>query len=84
MRNQIEATILSSLFNLLLIVVPVGFALNYINAHPIAVVLVNLVAILPMAGMLGSTMDDLRLRTGNVVGILIYVSFGYASLSSCS
>lgn len=76
-RNQLQATILNSWFNLLLICVPVGFALNYTKANPIAVFFVNFFAILPLAGLIGTAMDDLRLRTGDVLGALVYMSFGY-------
>jgi hypothetical protein len=76
-RNQLEATILGSWINLLLITVPAGFALYYTNANPIAVFFVNFVAIIPMSGLLGGAMDELRVRTGDVVGALVYMSFGY-------
>jgi Ca2+:H+ antiporter len=77
-RNQLEATLGASWVNLLLVVaVPVGFALNYAHANPVAVFFVNFAAVLPMAGLLGYAMDELRLRTGDLLGALIYMSFGY-------
>jgi hypothetical protein len=76
-RNQLQATIFNSWFNVLLVCTPIGFVLNYTHANPNAVFFVNFVAILPLAGIIGTAMDDLILRTGNVVGALVYMSFGY-------
>jgi len=74
-RNQLRNTLFCSWINVLLVAVPVGFVLNYIHANRIAIFFVNFIAILPMATILGVAMDELRLRTGDVLGALVYISF---------
>lgn len=76
-RNQLERTLFNAWFNLLLLLVPVGFVLNYIHSNPVTVFFVNFLAILPLASLLGFAMDELRLRTGDIMGALVYMSFGY-------
>ncbi|TEY50715.1 hypothetical protein BOTCAL_0274g00140 [Botryotinia calthae] len=76
LRNQLDATIMSSWVNMLLIAVPIGIALNYTNVSPVAVFVVNFIAVFPVAALIGIAMDDLRRRTGDIVGALVYMSFG--------
>lgn len=76
LRNQLDATILSGWVNMLLIAVPIGIALNYANVSPVAVFVVNSIAVFPVAALIGIAMDDLRRRTGDVIGALVYMSFG--------
>jgi len=75
--NQLKATIFYSWINLLLFAVPAGLALYYVDANPVAIFFVNFAAVVPMASLLGLAMDELRLRTGDVLGALVYISFGY-------
>ena len=57
-RNQLQATILNSWFNLLLLFAPVGLALNYVNVN-LVTIFVNFLAILLMGGIIGAAMGDL-------------------------
>jgi len=81
-RNQLKGTLFCSWINILLFAIPVGFVLSYIHANRGAVFFVNFVAVVPMATILGIAMDELRLRTGDVLGAMIYISLG-ALRTSC-
>ncbi|KAK4193764.1 putative vacuolar cation/proton exchanger [Podospora australis] len=77
--NQIRRTILSSWINVLLIAAPVGIAINYIPAvSRVAVFVVNFIAIVPLAAMLGFATEEIALRTGETVGGLLNATFGNA------
>ncbi|KAK3948456.1 Sodium/calcium exchanger protein-domain-containing protein [Pseudoneurospora amorphoporcata] len=77
--NQIRRTLLGSWINILLVAAPVGIAINYVEAVPrVAVFVVNFIAIIPLAAMLGFATEEIALRTGEVVGGLLNASFGNA------
>lgn len=76
LANQLRATVFNSWLNVLLIFSPIGIALNYANVTPIAVFIINLVAIVPLAGMLGYASEEIALRAGETLGGLIHASFG--------
>ena len=80
--NQIRATLLNSWINILLVMVPVGIALNFVtNINPIALFVVNFIAIIPLAAMLSYATEEIALRTGETIGGLLNASFGYVSRS---
>ncbi|GIJ82607.1 hypothetical protein Asppvi_001116 [Aspergillus pseudoviridinutans] len=76
--GQLKATIFNSWMNVLLIAAPVGIALNYVNVDPVAVFVVNFVAIIPLAAMLSYATEEIALRTGETIGGLLNASFGNA------
>ncbi|KAL8967650.1 MAG: hypothetical protein Q9183_002816, partial [Haloplaca sp. 2 TL-2023] len=76
--NQFRATILRSWLNLLLVFSPIGIAVNYAHVTPIAVFIINLIAIMPLAGMLGYASEEIALRAGETLGGLVNASFGNA------
>ncbi|KAI4234865.1 MAG: hypothetical protein LQ349_003536 [Xanthoria aureola] len=78
LANQLRATFLNSWLNLLLIFSPVGIAVNYANVTPIAVFIINAVAIIPLAGLLGYACEEIALRAGETLGGLVQTSFGNA------
>lgn len=76
--NQIQRTLLSSWINILLVAAPVGIALGVIpNMNPIAIFVVNFIAIIPLAALLGFATEEIALRTGETLGGLLNASFGY-------
>lgn len=76
--NQIQRTLLSSWINVLLIAAPVGIVLGVIpNMNPIAIFVVNFIAIIPLAALLGFATEEIALRTGETLGGLLNASFGY-------
>ncbi|KAK4042858.1 Sodium/calcium exchanger protein-domain-containing protein [Parachaetomium inaequale] len=78
-RNQIQRTLFGSWINVLLLAAPVGIAINYIPAvDRIAVFVVNFVAIVPLASMLGFATEEIALRTGETMGGLLNATFGNA------
>lgn len=76
--NQIQRTLLSSWINVLLVAAPVGIVLGVIpNMNPIAIFVVNFIAIIPLAALLGFATEEIALRTGETLGGLLNASFGY-------
>ncbi|KOS37793.1 hypothetical protein ACN38_g11406 [Penicillium nordicum] len=76
--SQLRATILNSWINVLLIAAPVGIALYAVRANPIAVFVVNFVAIIPLAAMLSFATEEIAIRTSETIGGLLNASFGNA------
>ncbi|KAK3990034.1 Sodium/calcium exchanger protein-domain-containing protein [Cladorrhinum sp. PSN332] len=78
-RNQLKNTIGNSWINWLLLAVPVGFVVNYIpSISRVAVFIINFVAIVPLAAMLGFATEEIALRTGETLGGLLNATFGNA------
>ncbi|KAF2129499.1 Calcium/proton exchanger [Dothidotthia symphoricarpi CBS 119687] len=77
--KQIRYVILGAWINVLLIFVPVGFAVNYAHLNkPVVVFIVNFVAIIPLAAMLSNATEELAIRVGETMGGLLNASFGNA------
>ncbi|KAF2473960.1 calcium/proton exchanger [Lindgomyces ingoldianus] len=78
--QQFRAVILGSWINILLVFVPIGFALEYAHIHngAVPVFIVNFIAIIPLAGMLSYATEELALRVGETLGGLLNASFGNA------
>ncbi|TKA47004.1 hypothetical protein B0A49_12827 [Cryomyces minteri] len=62
----------------LTLMVPVGIALNYTGANPVAVFVVNFIAIIPLAAMLSYATEEIALRVGETLGGLLNATFGNA------
>ncbi|KAK3906881.1 Sodium/calcium exchanger protein-domain-containing protein [Staphylotrichum tortipilum] len=78
-RNQIQRTLFSSWINLLLLAAPAGIIVNYIHSvSRVVVFVVNFIAIVPLAALLGFATEEIALRTGETVGGLLNASFGNA------
>ena len=74
---QIRAIIMSCwCFGPLLLLVPVGFALNYAHVSGTANFFVNFGAMIPLAGMLGFVADQLADHLGDILGGLLIATFG--------
>ncbi|BCS30228.1 hydrogen/calcium exchanger domain-containing protein [Aspergillus puulaauensis] len=76
--GQFKATVLNSWINILLVAAPVGIALNYVKVDPVAVFVVNFIAIIPLAAMLSFATEEIALRTGETIGGLLNATFGNA------
>lgn len=76
---QFRAVFFGSWINVLLIFVPVGFAVFYAHipngSWPIFIV--NFIAIIPLAALLSYATEELALRVGETLGGLLNASFGY-------
>jgi Ca2+:H+ antiporter len=76
LKSQLRAILVSCWwFGVLLILSPVGFALNYANVHGIANFVVNIAVMIPLAGMLGFAADQLSHYLGEVFGGLLVATF---------
>ena len=76
--SQLRATLLNSYINVLLIMAPIGIALNFVKGiSPVAVFVVNFIAIIPLAAMLSYATEEIALRTGETIGGLLNATFGY-------
>jgi Ca2+:H+ antiporter len=62
--------------NWLLIAAPVGIGINFTKVNPLAIFLVNFIAIVPLAGILSFATEEIALRVGEVLGGLLNASFG--------
>jgi len=81
-RNQLQRTFLNSWINMLLVAAPVGIAINFVHGMtPIAIFVVNFIAIIPLAAMLSFATEEIALRTGETLGGLLNASFGYVFIS---
>jgi Ca2+:H+ antiporter len=81
-RNQIQRTLFNSWLNVLLLAAPAGIAINYVpSVNRVAVFIVNFIAIVPLAAMLGFATEEIALRTGETLGGLLNATFGYVCSS---
>jgi Ca2+:H+ antiporter len=77
--NQLQRTVLNSWINVLLVMVPVGIAVNYVKSvDRVAVFVINFIAIIPLAAMLSFSTEEIALRTGETLGGLLNATFGNA------
>ncbi|KAA6409369.1 MAG: sodium calcium transporter [Lasallia pustulata] len=76
--NQLKRTLFNSWINVLLIMAPVGIAVNYAHVQPVAVFVINFIAIIPLAAMLSYATEEIAIRTGETLGGLLNATFGNA------
>jgi Ca2+:H+ antiporter len=75
-QNQLNATLFNSWVNILLLAAPAGIACNYAGVDGKIVFVVNFIAIIPLAGMLGFATEEIALHVGESLGGLLNASFG--------
>ena len=73
--GQLREVLFRSWLYVLLLFVPIGIALNYAHVSPVAVFVINFIAIIPSNLVLSHAVEEITLRTGNVVGALLNISF---------
>ncbi|EFE29645.1 membrane bound cation transporter, putative [Trichophyton benhamiae CBS 112371] len=76
--GQLRATLFSSWINILLVAAPAGIIMYYLKVNSVAVFVVNFIAIVPLAAMLGYGTEEIAMRTGETVGGLLNATFGNA------
>jgi Ca2+:H+ antiporter len=54
----------------------VGIIVNYLHITPVAIFVINFIAIIPLAALLSYATEEIALRTGEVIGGLLNASFG--------
>lgn len=75
--NQMKNTLFNSWINILLIAAPVGIGLHFTTVQPVAIFVVNFIAIIPLAALLSYATEEIALRTGETLGGLLNATFGY-------
>ncbi|KNG47080.1 vacuolar calcium ion transporter /H(+) exchanger [Stemphylium lycopersici] len=75
---QIRFVLLGAWINVLLVMVPVGFAVYYARLDPVPVFIINFIAIIPLAAMLSNATEELAIRVGETLGGLLNATFGNA------
>lgn len=68
----------SNYANVLLVAVPVGIVLGALDMDPIAVFVVNFLAIVPLAALLSFATEELSAKMGQTIGGLMNATFGNA------
>ena len=74
--SQIRATIFISWINVLLVAVPAGISVNYLHISPVAIFVINFIAIIPLAAMLSYATEEIAHYTGETIGGLLSATFG--------
>jgi len=86
-REYHEPTILSSIIHYftasyvmtaLLVFVPIGISIGATHQNDTAVFIINFIAIIPLAKLLGEATEQLALHTSQAIGGLLNASFGNA------
>jgi Ca2+:H+ antiporter len=82
--SQLQATIFNSWINVLLLAAPVGIALHFVNINPVAVFVVNFIAIIPLAALLSYATEEIAIRVGETLGGLLNATFGFVVWNALS
>jgi len=77
-QGQVRIILFNSWLSLLLFFIPAGFAVNYTHVNPIAVFVINFIAIIPSAIVLDLAVDEISLRVGEVLQGILSMTFRYA------
>jgi Ca2+:H+ antiporter len=70
--------VFSSWINILLVFVPVGIIVNFVNLNPTIIFVMNAIAIIPLAGLLSHATESVAKRMGDTIGALMNITFGNA------
>lgn len=76
--QQIRFVLFGAWINILLVFVPIGFAVYYARLKPVPVFIINFIAIIPLAAMLSNATEELAIRVGETLGGLLNATFGNA------
>jgi Ca2+:H+ antiporter len=76
--QQFRFVLFGAWINVLLIFVPIGFAVFYAGLKPVPVFIINFIAIIPLAAMLSNATEELAIRVGETMGGLLNATFGNA------
>jgi len=77
-RGSLMAIVKSSVVNVLIIFVPIGLISPFVGWGPTAVFVLNFLAIVPLAKLLGFATEELAITFGETLGGLLNASFGNA------
>jgi Ca2+:H+ antiporter len=68
----------------LLIAAPVGVAIHFVNVSPVAVFVVNFIAIIPLAALLSYATEEIAIRVGETLRGLLNATFGFVVCNALS
>ena len=76
---HLRQTLLSSWLNVLLVAIPVSWALDAASARPVWIFIASAISLIPAAGLIGSATDHLAERAGPTLGGFLNATFGNAA-----
>ncbi|KAI1319545.1 hypothetical protein EDD11_003815 [Mortierella claussenii] len=74
----LKAILFATKINVLLIFIPLGIIANRLHWPDVAIFVLNFIAIIPLAKLLGYATEEIALRLGENLGALLNASFGNA------
>ncbi|ORY63667.1 Sodium/calcium exchanger protein-domain-containing protein [Leucosporidium creatinivorum] len=77
-KSSLLATARYSWLNVLLIAVPIAWAMDFSHQGPTTIFVTSFIAIVPLAALLGFATEELALRVGDAFGGLLNATFGNA------
>jgi hypothetical protein len=77
--NQLQATVFAAWINVLLLAAPVGIAFNYAGGDGATIFAINLIAMVPLAGMISYAIEEIAMRGGDRLSTFLNTCFGYVS-----
>jgi len=76
---HLRQTLLSSWLNVLLLAIPVSWALDVASARPVWIFIASAISLIPAAGLIGGATDHLAERAGPTLGGFLNATFGNAA-----
>ena len=76
LTTQIRAVLFGSWLNVLLFMIPAGFAVQLTNGNPALIFSLNFIAIIPLGRILSLATKDLVLRLGGLSATAVIMTFG--------
>lgn len=67
------------MLNWLLIFIPIAVFLEFTHGDPVWIFICSMLAILPLAGIMGKATEELAIRAGSTIGGLLNATFGNAT-----
>ncbi|KAG0202272.1 hypothetical protein BGX28_005157 [Mortierella sp. GBA30] len=74
----LQTVLMATKLNILLIFIPLGIIADKLHWPPVSVFLLNFIAIVPLAKLLGYATEEIAMRLGENLGALLNASFGNA------
>ncbi|EJU04647.1 calcium/proton exchanger [Dacryopinax primogenitus] len=76
--GSLKAVVTASWLNVLLVCIPVGWALHFTSVTPIIVFIFTFLSIIPLAKLLAFATEEISLRVGQTLGGLLNATLGNA------
>ncbi|KAF9373445.1 hypothetical protein CPB97_000533 [Podila verticillata] len=76
--GYLKLVLFATKINVLLIFIPLGIIAHFLHWPEVAIFLLNFIAIIPLAKLLGYATEEIALRLGENLGALLNASFGNA------